>query len=71
MERLGGYYRVRQSDAHAWVEAELAPGKWYRFDPTQMVPSTAISFDTPLTAASKISATSPAGAATLARRAAC
>lgn len=50
----GGYYRVRQSDAHAWVEAELAPGKWYRFDPTQMVPSARISFDTRLTAASGV-----------------
>lgn len=50
----GGYYRVRQSDAHAWVEAELAPGEWYRFDPTQMVPSARVSFDSRLTAASQV-----------------
>ena len=50
----GGYYRVRQSDAHAWVEAELAPGQWYRFDPTQMVPSARVSFDSRLTAASRV-----------------
>lgn len=40
----GGYYRVRQSDAHAWVEAEIAPGQWQRFDPTQIVPSAQASF---------------------------
>lgn len=50
----GGYYRVRQSDAHAWVEAELARGEWYRFDPTQMVPSARVSFDSRLTAASQV-----------------
>ena len=34
----GQYYLVRRSDAHAWVEAELRPGVWYRFDPTRAVP---------------------------------
>ncbi len=29
-----GHYVVRQSSAHAWVEAEVGPGVWYRFDPT-------------------------------------
>ncbi len=41
----GNYYRVRQSDAHAWVEAEVAPGQWRRFDPTQMVPEAAVVFE--------------------------
>ena len=50
----GGYYRIRQSDAHAWVEAEIAPGEWYRFDPTQMVPSARINFDSRLMAASQV-----------------
>lgn len=40
----GNYYRIRQSDAHAWVEAEIAPGQWQRFDPTQMVPSAQTDF---------------------------
>ena len=30
---MGGYYVVRQSHAHAWVEALTANG-WQRFDPT-------------------------------------
>lgn len=29
-----GYYIVRASDAHAWVEAQVAPGLWKTFDPT-------------------------------------
>ena len=41
----GNYYRVRQSDAHAWVEAEIEPGLWQRFDPTQLVPDAAILFE--------------------------
>jgi protein-glutamine gamma-glutamyltransferase len=41
----GNYYRVRQSDAHAWVEAEVEPGLWQRFDPTQLVPDAAILFE--------------------------
>lgn len=32
----GGYLIVRQSDAHAWVEA-LLDGRWQRFDPTAAV----------------------------------
>ena len=35
---FGNYYRVRQSDAHAWVEMQLSPGLWQRLDPTQFVP---------------------------------
>lgn len=42
--RYGNYYRVRQSDAHAWVEAEIMPGIWQRFDPTAMVPSAQLVF---------------------------
>lgn len=40
----GNYYRVRQSDAHAWVEVEMAPGQWQRFDPTQIVPDAQAQF---------------------------
>ncbi|NOY23887.1 MAG: DUF3488 domain-containing transglutaminase family protein [Acidobacteria bacterium] len=29
----GGYYVVRQSNAHTWVEAAIGP-RWVRFDPT-------------------------------------
>ena len=29
-----GAYTVRESNAHAWVEAELGRGRWRRFDPT-------------------------------------
>ena len=36
---FGRYYRIRQSDAHAWVEAEIKPGEWLRLDPTQVVPN--------------------------------
>jgi len=31
---LGGYYIVRQSDAHAWAEVWLAGRGWVRIDPT-------------------------------------
>ena len=41
---FGQYYRIRQSDAHAWVEAEIEPGQWLRLDPTQFVPSGARNF---------------------------
>jgi transglutaminase-like putative cysteine protease len=41
---FGQYYRLRQSDAHAWVEAEITPGEWLRLDPTQIVPSAAQGF---------------------------
>jgi transglutaminase-like putative cysteine protease len=33
----GGYMIVRQSDAHAWVEAALPGRGWVRFDPTAEV----------------------------------
>lgn len=29
-----GYYLVRASNAHAWVEVEVVPGRWATFDPT-------------------------------------
>ena len=51
---FGGYYRVRQSDAHAWVEAEMAPGQWQRFDPTQFVPDARLQFNSRQLAASNI-----------------
>lgn len=31
---IGGYYIVRQNDAHAWVEAYIRPVGWRTFDPT-------------------------------------
>ncbi|MBC7195608.1 MAG: DUF3488 domain-containing protein, partial [Caldisericia bacterium] len=31
---LGGYYIIRQSDAHLWVEAYIDKIGWIRFDPT-------------------------------------
>jgi len=31
---VGEYYVVKQSDAHAWVEAYLEPWGWMTFDPT-------------------------------------
>jgi hypothetical protein len=34
---IGGYYTVRQSDAHAWVEVWLPGQGWTRFDPTGVV----------------------------------
>ncbi len=30
----GGYFLVRQNDAHSWVEVWIAGGGWQRFDPT-------------------------------------
>ena len=33
---IGGYWIVRQSDAHAWVEVRLGE-RWIRFDPTAAV----------------------------------
>lgn len=50
----GSYYRVRQSDAHAWVEAEVAPGQWQRFDPTQAVPNARAQFGSRLMTAQQI-----------------
>ena len=34
---IGGYYTVRQSDAHAWSEVWLQGKGWVRIDPTAMV----------------------------------
>jgi hypothetical protein len=34
---VGGYYIVRQSDAHAWTEVWLADTGWLRVDPTAVV----------------------------------
>jgi len=34
---LGGYYVVRQSDAHAWAEVWLEDAGWLRVDPTAVV----------------------------------
>ncbi|HZW09956.1 MAG TPA: DUF3488 and transglutaminase-like domain-containing protein [Phycisphaerales bacterium] len=31
---VSGYYTVRQSDAHAWVEVRMSPDHWETFDPT-------------------------------------
>lgn len=31
---VSGYYTVRQSDAHAWVEVRMAADRWETFDPT-------------------------------------
>ena len=35
---FGGYFIVRQGDAHAWVEAYLPDVGWTRFDPTPPAP---------------------------------
>lgn len=32
--RFGGFYAVRQGDAHSWVEAYVPRQGWIRFDPT-------------------------------------
>jgi hypothetical protein len=34
---FGGYYTVRQEDAHAWVEAYIAGRGWMSFDPSPRV----------------------------------
>jgi transglutaminase-like putative cysteine protease len=34
---VGGYYTVRQSDAHAWAEVWVVGRGWTRFDPTSVV----------------------------------
>jgi len=36
---VGGYYILRNSDAHAWVEAKLDHGPWQRIDPTKFIQS--------------------------------
>lgn len=33
-DEANGRYIVRESNAHAWVEAEAGEGRWLRFDPT-------------------------------------
>ncbi|HEX6998556.1 MAG TPA: DUF3488 and transglutaminase-like domain-containing protein [Gammaproteobacteria bacterium] len=37
LNELGGYYIVRQSDAHAWTEVWLPERGWARIDPTAAV----------------------------------
>lgn len=32
--RVGGYYVVRENDAHAWTEVRDATGRWHTFDAT-------------------------------------
>jgi len=34
---FGGFWTVRNADAHAWVEARLDGGNWQRIDPTMVV----------------------------------
>jgi transglutaminase-like putative cysteine protease len=34
---FGGYYIVRQSDAHAWAEVWIKDKGWLRIDPTAAV----------------------------------
>src|SRR6202008_3744488 len=35
---FGGYYAVRQGDAHAWVEGYFPEAGWVMFDPTPTAP---------------------------------
>src|SRR5439155_7956083 len=35
---LTGYYEVRESDAHSWVEVEYPGVGWIQYDPTHVVP---------------------------------
>lgn len=35
---VGGYYTVRQRDAHAWVEVYFSDAGWVTFDPTPNIP---------------------------------
>ena len=39
---LGGYFIVRQSDAHAWSEVWLREKGWVRVDPTSVIPPSRI-----------------------------
>jgi protein-glutamine gamma-glutamyltransferase len=47
---LGGYYIVRQSDAHAWTEVWLEDEGWVRVDPTAAVAPERIEFGSPRSA---------------------
>jgi len=38
---IGNYYILRNSDAHAWVEAKLDHGSWQKIDPTKFIKSEA------------------------------
>jgi hypothetical protein len=38
---VGNYYILRNSDAHAWVEAKLDQGFWQKIDPTKFIKSEA------------------------------
>ncbi len=49
--RVGGYYIVRQSDAHAWSEVWLKGRGWVRIDPTAAVAPERIERGTALSAA--------------------
>jgi len=42
---LGGYYIVRQSDAHAWAEVWLPGQGWVRVDPTAAIAPARIEFN--------------------------
>jgi transglutaminase-like putative cysteine protease len=37
LNELGGYYILRQSDAHAWAEVWLGERGWVRYDPTAAI----------------------------------
>jgi transglutaminase-like putative cysteine protease len=39
---FGGYFTVRQRDAHAWVEVYLASSGWMTFDPTPSAETTPV-----------------------------
>jgi transglutaminase-like putative cysteine protease len=39
--RLGGFYAVRQADAHSWVEVHFGELGWFTFDPTPAIGRTA------------------------------
>ncbi|MFK5986878.1 MAG: DUF3488 and transglutaminase-like domain-containing protein [Pseudomonadota bacterium] len=43
--KLGNYYLVRQSDAHAWAEVWLKDKGWIRVDPTAIIPQDHIKND--------------------------
>lgn len=45
INELGGYYLVRQSDAHAWVEIYFEDAGWVPYDPTPPDPSTGGALD--------------------------